>query len=142
MAQQIRWLLIGLGVLALASGGASIFSQPQHEVLYSAAVLPPNCFASGCLSIYTLTVGNTGRDEEERVSVRLHSEPLTAAILPVTVRNFGKVGRPFQVQDEAGIRTFTMTRLRPGERVALSFTLRFADTAAIPPWNERAIRRG
>jgi hypothetical protein len=133
--RQLRWVLIVVGGLALARGGASIFSRPEQEVLHSAYTLPPTCLSSGCITIYTLTVGNTGSEDQEQVRVRLHAAALQTAILPLTVRTFGKVERPFALSEEAGVRTYALGRLRPGDRVELSFALRTASPAAAPPWD-------
>jgi hypothetical protein len=127
-------MLIVIGGLALARGGASIFSRPEQEVLYAAYTLPPTCLSSGCITIYTLTVGNTGTEDQEQVRVRLHASGLQAAILPPTVRTFGKVERPFAMSEDAGVRTYALGRLRPGDRVELSFALRTASPAA-PSWD-------
>ena len=135
MARQLRWVLIVFGAMALLRGGASIFSHPESEVLYSTWMLPPSCVRSGCIFIYTLTVGNTGSRDAEHVSARLRENVLSTAILKPTVRTFGKVERPVDVSESEGVRTYQLGRLKPGDRVEVSFTLQRPSRSGEPPWD-------
>lgn len=139
MARQLRWVLIALGVLALARGGASIFSHPDNEILYGTSVLPPACVSSGCIFIYTLTVGNTGTHEADHVRVHLRENVLATALLRPTVRTFGKVERPVAVSEADGIRTYGLGRLKPGERVEVSFTVQRPDRTGAPAWESTLV---
>jgi hypothetical protein len=136
MLRRVRWLLIGVGLLTLAGGGASLFAVPDYEVLYHANPPLPTCTTSFCLAIYTLEVGNTGSRQQSQVRIRLRSAPLSAAIMPPTVRNFGKVDRPVAVTDAEDVRTFALGSMRPGERVELTLVLRYKLGEESPSWNQ------
>ncbi|MBI4518265.1 MAG: hypothetical protein HY699_20895 [Deltaproteobacteria bacterium] len=136
MLRRFRWLLMAIGLLALGSGGASIFSRPAHEVLYSPRPPLRTCLSSGCLAIYIIEVGNTGSEGQEDVRIRLRADVVRAALLPVTVRNFGKVDRPVTVSEAGGVRTFAFGRVKPGDRVELSFTLRHGERFQAPGWEQ------
>jgi hypothetical protein len=136
MFRGIRLTLVVVGLLVLAGGGVSIFRLPDHEVVF--ATPPPiiACTKSGCLFIYTLEVGNTGRQDQEDVRVRVRGDVVRAAILPPKVRNFGKVDRPVDIHDEDGVRTFDLGRLKTQGRVELTFVLRYKDRQQAPSWRQ------
>jgi hypothetical protein len=134
----IRWTLGGLGALLLLGGGASIFWQPAHEVLYAAWRGPLTCHSAGCLAIYTLEVGNTGREPQADVRVALRVAFLGGP-LGVSVRDFGKVDRRHTVSDAAGIRTYGLGRLAPRDRVELSVVVLRPDRAGFPAWADMLV---
>lgn len=134
--RHLRWLLSGGGLLVLAWGGVSIFSLPEDEVLYGASSPVTTCLSDGCLNIYTVEVGNTGRRPRGRVRVHLYSDVLDAAVLPPKASTFGKVARPLHATDDGDVRIFDLGALDPGDRVELQFVLRSADAAGAPSWKE------
>jgi len=139
MFTRIRRGLVAIGVLLLVSGGASIFSLPDHEVLYDPQPPLVSCTQSGCLSIYTLEVGNTGRQLQEHVRVRLRTAAVQASMLPLAVRTFGKVPRGVNVQDEGDVRTVDLGALKPQERVELRLVYRDRDPTARRDWREMLV---
>jgi hypothetical protein len=126
--------MVSVGVMALAGGGASIFTRPDHEVLYS--LQPPHwtCTEATCLGMYTLEVGNTGQQPQEYVRVRLRAEALRASILEPNISTFGKVKRAAGVTEEDGIRVYDLGRLKPQERVEIRLVLGYRDQSAAPGW--------
>jgi hypothetical protein len=137
MVRGIRHTLLAIGLLVLVGGGASIFRMPEEEVLYSASPPITTCLKSGdCLFIYTLEVGNTGREAQEDVRVRLRRDVVQAAIMPLKVRSFGKVDRRFETSDADGVRTFDLGRLKAQQRVEISFVLRYPDRSQAPSWQQ------
>lgn len=137
MLSRIRWALIAAGLVGLLGGGASIFSQPDHETLYGPEPPMVTCLKSGdCIALYTLNVGNSGSEEQENVFVRLHAAALDDAILPPRADNFGVNPRPLRISEEDDLRTFELGRLEPRDRVRMTFTLRCASRDAAPPWSE------
>jgi hypothetical protein len=107
----------------LATAGVSIFGQPAREVLYSAPPPTVVCHARGCTAIYRLEVGNSGAEAQDEVTVRVRAAVVDRALLPVHVRDFGKIDRPFRVRDEGEVRAYLLGRVDPRVRVELSFLL-------------------
>ncbi len=135
MLRGIRRTLAVAGVAILAGGGASIFWHPAHEVLYTASRSPVTCYRDGCLALYQLEVGNTGRAMQPDVRLRLRAAVLPAT-LPPQVRDFGKVDRPVAVSEADGVRTYALGPLPPDQRVVLSFALLRPEPAAFPSWDD------
>jgi hypothetical protein len=131
--RAIRWTLGVLGGLLLLAGGGSIFWQPADEVLYAAWRGPLACHSAGCVAIYTLEVGNTGREPQPDVRVALRAASLGGPP-GVRVRDFGKVDRRHTVSEAAGIRTYGLGPLAPGDRVELSVTVLRPDREGFPEW--------
>jgi hypothetical protein len=127
MFARIRWVLIAVGVLVIALGGASIFSLPDHQVLYDAPAPLVTCTTKGCISIYTLEIGNTGRQVQDDVRVRLHAAAARASMLPVSVRTFGKVPRAVRVHDDDRVRTYDLGAVKPQERVEVQLVFQGPD---------------
>jgi hypothetical protein len=136
MRQRFRWTMIALGALSLAAGGASIFSFPDHEVLYSAEPPMIFCTSGGCYANYGLQVGNTGREAQEQVRVRLDRATLAASATRPTVRAFGKVDRRARIEETDGVRTYSLPQVKAGERVEVRFLLPVASRAAAPAWSD------
>jgi hypothetical protein len=140
MVRPIRWVLTALGAGLLVGGGASIFGTPAAEVLYAASGPTGTCTErAGCVGLYSLEVGNTGRELQPEVRVRLHAAVVDAAILPPTVRDQGKVDRPFRVTREAEAVTLALGPVKPEERVVVSFVLRGERLEALPPWDRTLV---
>lgn len=137
MVRRLRWTLVAAGVLGLLGGGASIFSQPEYETLYGPEPPQVTCIAPAhCIAIYTLNVGNSGSKEQENVSIGLRSAALANVILPPKVANFGVNPRSVRVREEAGVQTYELGRLKPRDRVRMTFTLRSASRDAAPAWSD------
>jgi len=122
--RETRWTLVGVGLLMLVAGGVSIFSRPARELLYDPALPAGACSSLGCVFLYRLEVGNTGREPLEQVLVRLRAPVLATAPIRPSVRDFGKFDRPAEVSEAGGVRTYALGRLNPEDRVDLSFVLR------------------
>lgn len=136
MRGPFRWTLIAIGALVLLRGGVSIFSFPEREVLYSPQPPLVVCTSESCFASYTLEVGNTGRTEPVDVRVVLRDEVVGGALLRPKARSFGKVDRPFATSAEDGTRAYTLTGVRPGERVELQMVLSVESHEAAPGWSD------
>jgi hypothetical protein len=134
--RHLRWVAVAVGLLALARGGASIFTTPDDEVLYATDPPITTCLTHGCTLIYRLEIGNTGRNPRRRVRVHLQTAVVDRAILPPRFRNFGKVERPVTTGDEAGIRTYDLGPVKPQQRVELQLVLQVPDRSDAPRWDE------
>jgi hypothetical protein len=132
----VRWVLAAIGAVAIWRGGASIFDQPERELVYSTRPPFGSCAQGRCVGIYILEVGNTGSSPEPRVDVRVRSKPLESALLPPEALAFGKVRRPLAVSEAEGLRTYTLADIKPGERIELRFLLSAADGASLAAWDE------
>jgi hypothetical protein len=126
---------MAVGAVALVMGGVSIFGQPEREVLYQPEPPLTVCGAHGCTFIYRLEVGNSGAAAQDEVIVRLRRDVVDAAILPVKVRNFGKIERRVRAWDEGDLRVYALGRLESQARVELGFTLRGATADTVVPWS-------
>ena len=51
--------------------------------------------------------------------VRLRREVVDAAIVPVKVRNYGKIERPVRIRDEGDLRVYSLGRIASQERDGL-----------------------
>lgn len=122
------------GVVALVTGGVSIFGQPAHEILYQAD--PPLTVggAHGCTFVYRLEIGNSGVAPQDEVTVRLRRDVVEAAILPARARDYGKFEPPVRVWDEGDVRVYALGRLESRVRVELGFVLRGPTSDAAVPW--------
>ena len=137
MVRPIRWALAALGAGLLLFGGASIFRTPADEVLYAASGPTGTCTdRDGCVGLYSLEVGNTGRGLQPDVRVRLQAAVVDTAVLPPTVRDYGKVDRPFHVTREGEAVTFALGPVKPDARVVVSFVLRRERREALPAWDQ------
>jgi hypothetical protein len=149
--RHLRWIAIAAGLFVLLRGGASLFTIPDDEVLYATEPPITNCISDGCILIYKLEVGNTGRNPRERVRVTLRASAVDAAILPLAFRNFGKVRRAVREASEGDARVYDLGRLKPQERVEMNLVLRVPDPARALAWDAilvavdadtEAVRRG
>jgi hypothetical protein len=133
-ARWCRRALVAAGVVGLVVGGVSIFGQPDREILYQPEPPLTVCGVHGCTFIYRMEVGNSGAASQDEVTVRLQRAVVETALLPVRVRNYGKIERPVRVWDEGDIRVYALGGLESQARVEVGFALRgeTADTAL--PW--------
>lgn len=125
MYRSLRWAVLLIGIVSIWFGGASLFGEPQAEVLYGGAAPIRSCATGGCIYIYDLTVGNTGRSVQENVRVQLKADVLDSAILRTKVRTFGVSDRDVRISDDHGVRSFDLGPMKPRERVELQWTLRY-----------------
>jgi hypothetical protein len=88
------------------------------------------------VALYRLEVGNTGREVQPEVLVRLQAKLLDTATLRPQARDFAEVDRAVQVSDADGVRTYALGPMRPEQRVELSFVLHRPDPQAFPGWDE------
>jgi hypothetical protein len=139
-ARWCRWTLVAAGVLALVSGGVSLFGQPDREILYSADPPLTVCGAHGCTFVYRLEVGNSGAAPQDEVIVRLRREAIQAAILPVRVRDFGRFERRVRAWDEGEVRAYALGPLEPRVRVEIGFALAGPNADAVAPWSRILVR--
>jgi len=72
---------------------------------------------------------------QDEVVVRLRRDVVALAVLPVKVRNYGKIDRPVRVWDEDDVRAYALGRLESQARVEIGFALRGAPRAAAVPWS-------
>jgi hypothetical protein len=135
-ARWCRRALVAAGVVALVTGGVSIFGQPEREILYQPEPPLTVCGDHGCTFIYRLEVGNSGAEPQDEVIVRLRRDIVDAAILPVKARNFGKIERRVRVWDEGDVRVYALGRLESQVRVELAFVLRGATRDGFVPWTQ------
>jgi len=133
-ARWCRRALVAAGVVALVTGGVSIFGQPDREILYSADPPLTVCGTHGCTFIYRLEVGNSGAAAQDEVIVRLRRDVVEAAILPVKARDYGKLERRVRVWDEGDVRAYALGQLESRVRVELGFVLRGPTSDAVVPW--------
>jgi hypothetical protein len=129
-----RWLLLVAGLVVVWRGGASVFGQPAREIVYQPEAPLVTCHSRGCLFLYTLEVGNTGREPQEEVVVRLRAPALAGAALPPRARDFGKLDRPVRITEAAGVRAYALGALAPQARVELGFALTGPTREAAPGW--------
>jgi hypothetical protein len=119
--------------LVLLNGGASIFWQPADEVLYSVWRSPAACHSAGCVAVYRLEVGNTGREAQPDVRVVLRTAWLGGP-LGVRVRDFGKIDRKHTVSEGDGIRTYALGPMAPLDRVELTLVVTRPSREGFPDW--------
>jgi hypothetical protein len=134
--RKMRWTLIAFGVLALWRGGGSIFAMPENEVVYEARPPIVNCVTDRCFGIHILEVGNTGSEMQSLLRVRLKEEVVSVALLPVKARAYGKVDRPFAVNESDGVRTYRLPNVKPGERIELNFLFSAEEPQGLPKWDD------
>jgi len=134
-ARWCRRALIVVGIVALVAGGVSIFGQPAREILYETEPPLAVCGRDGCTFVYRLEVGNSGAEAQDDVIVRLRREVVDAAILPVKVRNYGKIERPVRIRDEGDLRVYALGRIASQERVEIGFVLRSPTREGLVPWS-------
>ena len=139
MFARMRWTLVAIGLLFLMSGGASIFSRPDYEVLYDPQTPLVSCTKSGCISIYILEVGNTGQEIQEHVRVRLRADALRTPIFPPSVRTFGKVDRRVEVRDAEDARIYDLGKVKPQERIELRLVYQDRDRPAQRDWRDMLV---
>jgi hypothetical protein len=135
-ARWCRRALVAAGLVGLLTGGASIFGQPEREILYQPEPPLAACGSHGCAFVYRLEVGNSGAAPQDEVVVRLRRAAVERALLPVKVRNFGKIERPVRVWDERDVRAYALGRLEPESRVEVGFSLHGPGPAAAVPWGD------
>jgi hypothetical protein len=133
-ARWCRWTLTAAGVVALVSGGVSLFGQPDREILYAADPPLTACSPHGCTFIYRLEVGNSGALRQDEVIVRLRREVIESAVLPVRVRDFGKIERRVRTWDEGEVRAYALGPIEPRDRVEVGFALAGPRTDTGVPW--------
>jgi hypothetical protein len=133
-ARWSRRALLVAGAITLIGGGVSLFGQPAREILYH--MDPPRtiCAAHGCTSVYRLEVGNSGHEPQDQVFVRLRRDVVDRALLPVWVRDFGKIDRRVEVRDEGEVRRYALGRVEPRVRVEVTVILQAPSEAAREPW--------
>ena len=86
----IRWTIVILALLILATTGVSLFSRPDYEVLYSpSALVMPSAEAKGIYVTHIIEVGNTGAQTQDRVALRFRKSAMDRLVLDVWARNFG-----------------------------------------------------
>jgi hypothetical protein len=137
---QVRWVILVLGGALLLTGGVSLFSQPDHEVLYTTNPKLGVCTGEGCTLHYIMVLGNTGRQAQEEVLVRLRKSLVERAVLGPTARNFGKVLRPMQISDEGDVRTYALGRLEPMKRVEIGVTFQMQSERDAPAWDDILVK--
>ena len=140
LVRPIRWALVAIGGGLLLAGGASIFWTPADEVLYAASGPTGTCTdRAGCVGVYSLEVGNTGRDLQPDVRVRLRAAVVDTAILPPKVRDYGKVDRPVRVTRKGETVTFALGPVKSDERVVVSFAQRRERRETLPAWDQTLV---
>jgi hypothetical protein len=135
-ARWCRWALVTAGVLVLLGGGVSLFGQPDREILYSADPPLTVCGAHGCTFVYRLEIGNSGAALQDEVIARLRREVIDTAILPVRMRDFGKLDRPVRVWEEGQLRAYALGPVEPRVRVEVGFALPGARADSVVPWSQ------
>lgn len=124
------------GVLIILLGGVSIFFTPSHEVMYNHHLLPIIKSKEGTLYIHILEVGNTGGNLQDKVDILLSSDALSFQIMPLQVRNFGKVDRKVEITEDDVTTRVALGPLEPEKRVEISICLSYQDPDEVHEWDE------
>lgn len=90
--------------------------------------------------IYNLNIGNTGYKTLQNVRLTLGSAPLSHALLPPKVRNFGKVPRDSHLSVSGSESMLELGDLEPGKRVELSLLLKYDKREQAPDWSQILLR--
>jgi hypothetical protein len=136
----LAWLLgggvaAGLGGIVLSE----TLLRPTHEVLYAGAVSMQQCFASAgrevCAFQYRLSVGNTGRERQDRVRIEWAASLPRAAVgtrVSDLIASAKGTAMPI-VQHEAGERmtAFTISDLAPNTVVDIDLTCTACERADV-----------
>ena len=126
--------------MVILAGGASIFWHPADETVYDASGPIRSCLREhGCIGVYRLEIGNTGRRLQPDVRVRLHAAVLDTAIMRPKVRDYGKFDRPARVTRDGPVVVYALGSVEPDERVELSFVLQRPTIEALPAWPETLV---
>lgn len=126
--------------MLLVGGGASIFWTPADEVVYDASGPAGTCTTQhGCIGLYSLEVGNTGRKVQADVRVRLQAAVVDTAILRPKVQDYGKFDRAVRISRDGEAVVYALGPVKPDERVVLSFVLRRPLRETLPPWRDALV---
>jgi hypothetical protein len=131
-----KLLFPAAGLLILLVGGISIFFTPSYEVMYNHRLLPTVATKEGSLYVHILEIGNTGGNLQEKVDILLSSNALSFKILPLTVRNFGKVDRKVEITEDNITTRIALGALKPEKRVEISVCLFYEDPDEAHDWDE------
>lgn len=140
MRAFLRYGLTSCAVFFFLFSGISLFKVKEYELLYSANPPIITCLTDGCLMIYNLGIGNTGRKTQRSVRLTLANNPLTHALLPPKIRNFGKVSRESLVKRGATQTLIEVGDLEAGKRVELSLLLKYDTKEEAPSWSNILLR--
>jgi len=135
MLRSTRWLFAVVGAVLLWRFGISIARAPEHEILYAAGRPLRTCVPENCVTMLNLEVGNTGTAAQSDVRVRFRAAPLAGLALPMKVRNFGKVDRAVEVEEEDGVLVYRLGRLEPQKRVTFEVTFLGPASEPLPTWD-------
>ena len=128
-------VLIFGALLLLLCSGIPLFFTPANEITYSTSQNRVPCFDTGCLTLYTLVLGNTGKENQD-ITVVFSANVLAQAMLKPTVLNFGKVPRHVNIRDEGEQIYYVLDNVAPHTRIDIQFAFNSKASDAAPEWNE------
>jgi hypothetical protein len=124
------------GILILLVWGVSIFFTPSYEVMFNHQLLPAVPSGQGKLYVHILEVGNTGGNLQENVNILFSSNALSFQIMPLKIKNFGKVDRKVEITEDDVVTRIALGALAPEKRVEISIYLFYKDPDEIHEWDE------
>jgi len=131
-----KLLFPAAGILILFAWGISIFFTPSYEVMYNHHLLPVVNSGEGKLHFHILEVGNTGGNLQDKVDILLSSDALSFQILPMQIKNFGKVDRKVEIMEDDVTTRIALGALAPEKRVEISIGLFYKNPDKIHEWDE------
>ena len=113
--------------------GISLTAIPSMEVSYVAERNNPICVREGgCIGLYKISVGNTGRRLIDTINVRIDPRIVEETIIPLKVLDSGVVPRHYEAETKEGNHTITIKELPSGRRVDITFVLRENSVGDLP----------
>ena len=137
MFKIIGWIVAIAALIYAISGGVSLMDRPEFEVSYEPSFVAAPCFKDSCITLYELSVGNTGRKLQDDVVVFLSPSALDDALLPVEVS--GKTNRQNIIHNESGTEVH-LGEIEPGHQKLLRFTLSVPKSSPTHKWSELLTR--
>lgn len=137
MLKIFSWIVAIGALLYAAFGGVSLLKRPAYEVSYEPTSIAAPCSQEVCITIYELSVGNTGREHQEDVVVVLSPNALDDAVLPVDVS--GNSRRRNVLESDTGIEIH-LGEIEPGHRKLVRITLSVPKNHRRHDWSELLMR--
>ncbi len=132
----IRIALLAICIIAFIVGGVSLNGSESHEVHYATETPSKFCTKGLCLYQYRLKLGNTGRYPQNNIDISLARSWIDQAVIPLAVRNSGKVPRKYEKETLRNDYLISIGLLEPGKTVEISFALQLAPDQAAPSWDD------
>lgn len=136
MLRHRKNISYGLAAVVLLFSQISLFGVPDFEILYSPEPSQRICHKRQCITLYRMSIGNTGSMPQQEVRIRLAFSEDDEFALPIKVMNFGKVPRPVKIS-KVGQETFiSLGSMEVGKRVDLTFSLLGDRQTVFPDWEK------